>query len=137
MDRSVMTVRQAGALQILAAEDSAANRMVLKAMLDGFDVHLSFAVDGREAVEATATRAFDLVFMDAHMPRMDGVEALKRIRAGGGPCAHAPIFMLTADAMHDDVRRYRDAGADGVLGKPIDLAQLANVIDGLQAKAAA
>ena len=137
MDRSIATVRQAGALQILAAEDSAANRMVLKALLDGFGVDLLFAVDGHEAVEAAAARSFDLVLMDAHMPRMDGVEALKRIRAGAGLSASAPIFMLTADAMFDDVRRYRDAGADGVLGKPIDISQLTNVIAGLQAKAAA
>jgi CheY-like chemotaxis protein len=136
MDPSAVTVRPAGALQILAAEDSAAYRMVLKAMLDGFGVELSFAVDGCEAVAAAAARSFDLVFMDAHMPRMDGVEALKIIRSGAGPCARAPIFMLTADVMLDDARRYREAGADGVLAKPVDIAQLANVIASLRAEAA-
>jgi two-component system, sensor histidine kinase len=136
MDCSAARHREGSALQILAAEDNAANRMVLKALLDGFGVEITFAVNGCEAVEAAALRPFDVVFMDAHMPRMDGVEAVRLIRTGAGFCSGAPIFMLTADSLREDVRRYREAGADGVLSKPIDLSQLAAVLTGLRAKLA-
>lgn len=119
--------RTPGPLRILVAEDNAANRCVLKALLEPFDVDVCFATDGGEAVEAAAAQAFDLVLMDANMPRMDGVEALRRIREAG-PCAGVPIYMFTADVLESDVRRYIDAGADGVLGKPVEVSQLFDIL---------
>jgi signal transduction histidine kinase/ActR/RegA family two-component response regulator len=115
-------------MRILAAEDNPANRRVLQVLLAPAGVDLTFAENGAEALEAAASRPFDLVLMDVNMPRMDGVEALRRIRAGGGPAAATPIYMLTANAFADDVERYLSAGADGVLTKPIQLPELFAVL---------
>lgn len=118
----------ADGLRVLAAEDNPANRRVLEVLLAPAGVELRFAEDGVEAVEAALTQPFDLILMDANMPRMDGVEALRRIRANGGAAAATPVFMLTANAFADDVERYLDAGADGVLTKPIQLPELFAVL---------
>ncbi|MDP1738666.1 MAG: response regulator [Caulobacter sp.] len=115
---------QARPLRVLAAEDNAANRHVLRVLLEPLAVALTLVEDGREAVEAMAHGAFDIVLMDANMPVMDGLSALRAIRAAGGPGAETPIWMLTANVFEDDVARYRAAGADGVVRKPIDLGEL-------------
>lgn len=119
---------EAVGLRVLAAEDNPANRRVLEVLLAPAGVDLSFAEDGVEAVEAALSRPFDLILMDANMPRMDGVEALRRVRASGGAVAATPVFMLTANAFAEDVERYLGAGADGVLTKPIQLPELFAVL---------
>jgi signal transduction histidine kinase/ActR/RegA family two-component response regulator len=108
-------------LRVLAAEDNAANRRVLEVLLTPAGVELAFATNGREALEATQVSAFDLILMDANMPVMDGVEALKAIRALG---VGTPVHMLTANAFAEDVDRYLAAGADGVLHKPVAVSDL-------------
>jgi len=121
-------------LRILAAEDNAANRKVLSLLLGQFEVSLTLVEDGEAAVEAVRTEAFDLVLMDVNMPVMDGIAALKAIRALG-PYERLPIHMLTANVFDDDVARYLAAGADGVLQKPIDLKALAMVLNDVAEKA--
>ncbi len=85
---------------------------------------VSFVENGREAVEAVAASAYDLVLMDVNMPVMDGVSALQAIRELPGPEARTSVHMVTANVFEEDVRRYMDAGADGVLKKPIDVREL-------------
>lgn len=116
-----------GGLRVLAAEDNPANRRVLQLLLAPANVELTFAEDGQQALNALATARFDLVLMDANMPVMDGVEALRRIRSGD-LAPGATIHMLTANAFADDVSRYMAAGADGVLTKPIHLPSLFAVL---------
>jgi CheY-like chemotaxis protein len=70
-------------------------------------------------VEAVMAAPFDLVLMDVQMPRMDGVEATRRIRALSGPVAAIPIVGLTANVMLHQWKAYREAGMDGVACKPI------------------
>jgi signal transduction histidine kinase/ActR/RegA family two-component response regulator len=114
-------------LRILAAEDNLANRRVLQALLDPCEVDLTFAEDGAQAIEALRAGRFDCILMDANMPVMDGVEAVRQIRAedlAGG----ASIHMLTANVFDEDVARYLSAGADGVLTKPIQLTELFRVL---------
>lgn len=108
-------------LRVLAAEDNAANRHVLEALLGPLPVALTLVENGAQAVEALADGDFDMVLMDANMPVMDGLTALRTIRAGG---ADTPVWMLTANVFDEDVTRYLDAGADGVVRKPIDLDEL-------------
>jgi CheY-like chemotaxis protein len=110
-------------LRVLAAEDNAANRQVLTVLLQPAELELTFAVNGAEAVEATARSRFDLILMDANMPVMDGVSAVREIRARDGE-AVPPIFMLTANVFEDDVRLYLQAGVEGVLKKPVDVREL-------------
>ena len=111
-------------LRVLAAEDNAANRQVLKALLGPLPIDLTLVENGALAVDAMRTAAFDIVLMDANMPVMDGLSALRLIRADGGLAAETPIWMLTANVFDEDVARYRAAGADGVIRKPIDLKEL-------------
>jgi CheY-like chemotaxis protein len=75
--------------------------------------------DGGAAVHTAASEAFDLVLMDIKMPRMDGVEATRRIRAGGGRSSQAPILALTANADPADAALYRRCGMNGVVEKPV------------------
>ena len=118
--------------RILAAEDHPANRKLLTLLLEPFGVDLTLVENGQEAVAAVRDQTFDLVLMDVMMPVMDGVEALIAIRAeqaaSGRP--RTPIHMLTANVFDEDVARYRAAGADGVLKKPIEIVALQSVILG-------
>ena len=110
-------------LHILIAEDNPANRQVIALLLEPTGCEITFAVDGQEAVDAFTARPFDLVFMDAMMPVMDGVTAVARIRASEGEW-RTPMFMLTANVFEEDLRTYLAAGADGVVKKPIQVAEL-------------
>ncbi|RZJ38588.1 MAG: response regulator, partial [Brevundimonas sp.] len=116
--------------RILAAEDHPANRKLLALVFQSFDMELVLVENGQQAVEAVRDDRFDLVLMDAMMPVMDGVEAVMAIRAeeaaSGRP--RLPIHMLTANVFDDDVARYRAAGADGVLRKPMEIAALQAVL---------
>jgi len=116
--------------RILAAEDHPANRKLLTLLLEPFGVDLTLVENGQEAVAAVRDQTFDLVLMDVMMPVMDGVEALIAIRAEQAASGRppTPIHMLTANVFDEDVARYRAAGADGVLKKPIEIAALQTVI---------
>jgi len=112
---------EARPLRVLAAEDNAGNRHVLRALLGPLPVALTLVEDGQQAVAALAAQPFDMVLMDANMPVMDGLAALREIRASGSAI---PVWMLTANVYDEDVARYRAAGADGVVRKPIALEEL-------------
>ncbi|MEO0400290.1 MAG: response regulator [Pseudomonadota bacterium] len=108
--------------KILIAEDNEVNRLVLKNML-GNDVHdLTFAENGRIAYEAAVDKRFDLILMDISMPEMDGVEALKAIRAEEAKQNrdNAPIIAITAHAMSGDKERLLKEGFSGYIRKPIN-----------------
>ncbi|RZJ45233.1 MAG: response regulator [Brevundimonas sp.] len=121
---------EVGALSILAAEDHEANRRLLKMLLEQFGARVTLVENGAEAVHAARAGGFDLVLMDVMMPVMDGVQALTALRAEevetGRP--RLPVHMLTANVFDEDVARYRAAGADGVLRKPIEIAALHGVL---------
>ncbi|WP_396593662.1 hybrid sensor histidine kinase/response regulator [Brevundimonas sp. R86498] len=117
-------------LSVLAAEDHPANRKLLSLLLPNFGVDLTLVENGAEAVAAVASGKFDLVLMDAMMPVMDGVEAVRTIRAEEAASGRSRrlINMLTANVFEEDIARYMAAGADGVLKKPIDLPALHAVL---------
>jgi signal transduction histidine kinase/ActR/RegA family two-component response regulator len=119
----------AGGLRVLAAEDNPGNRRVLEVLLAPLGIDLFMVENGKEALDALRARAFDLVLMDANMPVMDGVEAVRRIR-DGNLAGDAAVYMLTANAFADDVASYMAAGADGVLTKPIQIPALFSVLSG-------
>ncbi len=123
--------------EVLAAEDHPANRLVLQAPLEPLGVAVSFVENGREAVDAVAASAYDLVLMDVNMPVMDGVSALEAIRQFPGPEARTPVHMVTANVFEEDVRRYLAAGADGVLKKPIDVRELFALMERARSEAKA
>jgi CheY-like chemotaxis protein len=106
-------------LRILAAEDNATNRFVLKAILGQKDLEAHFVENGREAVAAVEAGEFDLILMDLHMPEMDGLSATQAIRALGGSKGSIPIVAVTAEAMPEQVRKCLAAGMDAHVPKPI------------------
>lgn len=112
---------EARRLRILAAEDNPTNQVILAALLEPAGVALTMVGDGREALEAMAGEAFDLVLMDIQMPDMNGVEATLAIRrseaARGAP--PTPILALSANVMRHQIDEYLAAGMDGVVAKPI------------------
>jgi signal transduction histidine kinase/CheY-like chemotaxis protein len=119
-----------GKLFVLVAEDNPVNALLARELLRrrGHAVHE--VTTGEAAVAACATTAFDVVLMDLHMPRLDGVEATRRIRlveasAGAKP---VPIFALTADALEAGRKACLEAGMDGFLTKPVDPAELDAVL---------
>jgi signal transduction histidine kinase/CheY-like chemotaxis protein len=109
---------EAQGLKILVAEDNETNQRILAALLEPAGAALTFASHGREAVEAFAKGAFDLVLMDIQMPEMNGVEAVRAIRAG--ECgSRTPILAVTANVMAHQVEEYLAVGMDDVIAKPI------------------
>jgi two-component system, cell cycle response regulator DivK len=103
---------------ILIVEDVALNRELLVQLLEG-DYRLQIAEDGEQALERAAATRPDLVLMDLSLPRMDGWEATRRLKAAPG-LASIPVIVVSAHAMRGDEERARACGCDGFLTKPID-----------------
>ena len=115
-------------LRILMADDAAANRELVVAILGGMGVSLETVEDGAQAVEAARGGGYDLILMDVHMPVMDGLDATRAIRALDGEAGRVPIIALTANVQPEQVLRCREAGMDDHVGKPIQVAELLRVI---------
>ncbi|WP_141290220.1 response regulator, partial [Ideonella azotifigens] len=113
--------------QILLAEDDVRNIFALSSVLEPLGVQLQIARNGREALERLDRQPpVDLVLMDIMMPEMDGLEAMRRIRARPDG-ADLPIIALTAKAMADDRQQCLEAGANDYLAKPIDVDRLVSL----------
>jgi signal transduction histidine kinase/ActR/RegA family two-component response regulator len=122
---------------ILIVDDNATNRVVAQALCEMFGCTSETVEDGLEALETVQERAFDLILMDIKMPRMDGVQATRAIRALDGPARDIPIVALTANADPDDARSYRAIGMCDVVEKPIKPERLRRAInEALSAEAA-
>jgi signal transduction histidine kinase/ActR/RegA family two-component response regulator len=119
-----------GQLRVLVAEDNAINQAVVQSVLGAVDALVDVAGDGAEALQRLAEAPYDVVLMDIHMPNVDGVEALRRLRAGeaGAAAAALPVIALTADAMTTEVERFIALGFDAVEPKPIQAAKLIQAI---------
>ena len=120
-------------LRALVADDNAVNREVMAAILDQFDIDAQYATDGAEAVEAYRRTGFDVVFMDINMPVMDGVEAVRRIRAfeTDTNASRAAIVALTAHGETLDDRPWQDHGFDHYVGKPVRVADIQAALEKL------
>lgn len=114
---------------ILLIEDNEINRLVAREMLKACGCRVTEAVDGLAGVEQAAQQRFDLILMDISMPRLNGLEAARRIRAEGGPNAATPIIALTAHAQPEELDRFRAAGMDDALIKPLDRAMLTAILE--------
>ncbi|MCE6960900.1 response regulator [Cereibacter sphaeroides] len=106
-------------MRVLAAEDNRTNQLVFRKMVRDLDIDLTFAGNGREAVDLFRQLDPDLVFMDISMPEMDGREAARTIRALEPPGRRVPIVALTAHAMESDAAQSVTAGIDRTLTKPL------------------
>lgn len=115
--------------RILIAEDSAVNRRMALHMVRKLGYEGEVAVDGLEAVDAVRCEHFDAILMDCQMPRMDGIEAARLIRELGGSASRIPIIAFTATADDEDRKNAMEAGMVDIIGKPIALADLQEVLE--------
>jgi two-component system cell cycle response regulator DivK len=107
---------------ILIVEDAALNRDLLVQLLE-HDYRLVLAEDGKAALDCAAQEKPDLILMDLSLPRMDGWEATRRLKADMN-LSKIPVIVLSAHAMRGDEERARASGCDDFLTKPIDEALL-------------
>lgn len=112
-------------MKVLVAEDNIVNQKVIRAMLARFGYQAELVADGVEAVTAVQRRDYDLILMDLQMPRLDGVEATRRIRALHGAIRQPRIVALTAlERSRSVMEADRATGIDDHLTKPVGLGAL-------------
>ncbi|HVX67093.1 MAG TPA: ATP-binding protein, partial [Bryobacteraceae bacterium] len=119
-------------LAVLLAEDNAVNQKLGVRLLEKRGHSVTVAANGCEAVALSERESFDVVLMDVHMPEMDGFEATERIRQRERRArTYTPIIALTANAMAGDREKCLQAGMDGYINKPVDLARLIRAVEGI------
>ncbi len=119
----------AGERRVLVVDDNADSRHLAARILGAYDYTVDLAEDGVEAVSMAGETAYDLIVMDVEMPRLDGLEASRRIRAAEYAGRRAPIIALTAHDSDDFRRRCIDAGMDEHVPRPISGAGLLQAVD--------
>ncbi len=120
-----------GRIRILLVEDNQTNTLVATSILRKLGYGADTASDGIEALAALRKEPYHLVLMDCQMPRMDGYEATRRIRAGEEGIADpaVPVIAMTANAMVGDREKCLEAGMSDYLTKPIQPERLAEMLD--------
>ncbi|GIP01077.1 hypothetical protein J14TS5_61620 [Paenibacillus lautus] len=114
--------------KILLVDDDIRNVFALSSVLEGYHMEVTFAENGREAIELLQEHPdFDLVLMDMMMPEMDGYEAMRRLREMP-EFEKLPIIALTAKAMKEDRAKCIEAGASDYMKKPIQTEQLLSLM---------
>jgi signal transduction histidine kinase/CheY-like chemotaxis protein len=118
-----------GHISVLLVEDNLVNQKVCSQLLLKQGYQVVVANDGQEALDLLRQRQFDLILMDVHMPRLDGLETTMRIREDERQSGrHVPIIALTASAMVEDREQCLAAGMDAYLAKPIQRQLLLDAI---------
>jgi CheY-like chemotaxis protein len=115
-------------LKILVADDDALGRRLMHLILTKEGHRVDLAANGLEALEAVKHNQFDIVFMDLHMPDMDGMEASRQIRAWENGGSHTFIVALTASYLPEIGGSLFEAGMDNYISKPLDVAQVQRLL---------
>jgi two-component system sensor histidine kinase/response regulator len=127
--------RAARPLSILLAEDHPVNQKLAQRLLERRGHRVTWARHGEEAVRFSGDAAYDVILMDIQMPVMDGITAMRAIRAREAPRARrTPIVALTAHAMQGERERLLTLGMDDYLSKPLDAAALIRVVESFGAR---
>ena len=111
-------------LKILLAEDNAINAVVAQALLEQLNCDVEHVDNGLKAAARVEEGGIDVVFMDIHMPVMDGIEATKRIRKLDGELGEIPVIGLTAEAFKERHLTFKQAGMDHIVTKPVTVEAL-------------
>ena len=116
-------------MRILLAEDNVVNQRMAQLLLERLGQTADVVSDGVEAVRAATQLPYDLILMDVLMPEMDGLDATRRIREQVPTERQPRIVAMTANALTGDRERCLQAGMDDYISKPVQLAELAKVIE--------
>lgn len=106
-------------MKVLIVEDNEINMKLIRTILRSKGYLLVEARDGEEALQSIVMERPDLILMDIQLPKIDGLEATRRIRSMED-LKETPIIALTAHAMEGDKEKILDAGCDGYIAKPIN-----------------
>ncbi|MCX7828220.1 MAG: response regulator [Thermanaerothrix sp.] len=111
-----MEDKPSGPKRVLVAEDSVTSRVLLKNIIGSLGYQVDTASDGQDAWERLSKETFHLVVTDVEMPRMDGIELLRRIRANPST-ARLPVIVVTSLDSQEQVKMGMEAGADAYVSK--------------------
>jgi signal transduction histidine kinase/CheY-like chemotaxis protein len=125
-DERAENTKNLSGVRVLLAEDNRINALLAKSLLERMGCDVVTVGNGEEAVHSVQSTPYDLVFMDFHMPVMDGLEATRKIRDLG--LKNLPIIALTAAAMEEDRRSCAAAGMDDFITKPLELNALEAIL---------
>lgn len=114
--------------RVLVVDDSEVNRLLAQSQFERLGVEATTADGGEEALKILTEIEFDAIFMDWHMPGMDGLQTTREIQLRSGPNAPPPIVMVTADVSDGARRLCLESGASDYLPKPVSLASLAECL---------
>ncbi|MDH4761909.1 response regulator [Pseudomonas sp. CBMAI 2609] len=114
-------------IRLLLVDDNAINRQVVIGFLQGSGILIDVAEDGQVALDQLERQRYDLVLMDVHMPRLDGLSATRELRTRPALAA-LPVIAMTANGLPGDRERCLDAGMNDHLVKPLDPAELFRII---------
>ena len=126
--RAPPATRKGPARHVLLAEDNKINQMVTTRMLEKQGFKVDVAANGNIALEMNGLRRYAAIFMDCHMPVLDGYETAIEIRRRESSGCHTPIIALTASTMEGDRDKCVDAGMDDYLAKPVSAQALSAAI---------
>lgn len=121
-------------MRVLFVEDNEINRRVVGEMLRAGGFDMSEAEDGASGLRMIDDNDYDLVLMDLRMPGMDGMTAIRHIRARSDDKAHVPVIVVTADGGSAIDADCKAAGADDVIMKPVSMTRLYDTIGALLAR---
>jgi len=116
-------------VNILYIDDDATNRALLRDMLASEDIPLAEAGDARTGLKMVEAGDYDLIFMDLRMPDMNGLTAIRQLRAGSARQQTVPIVVVTADPSEGVRSMCRTAGATDFLDKPIAMEKLFEMVE--------
>ncbi|WP_164515053.1 PAS domain S-box protein [Paenibacillus lentus] len=116
------------ALKVLVAEDNEINQIVLRKMLERLGHQITIVSNGIEVIQKIAYEAFDLIFMDVHMPELNGLDTTRVIKETVPPDKWPIIIAVTANALKGDRENCLNAGMDDYISKPIQSSTIAEII---------
>ncbi len=113
-------------LTVLAVDDNEVNLMLLKMMLNKWNVKFLQSTNGKEALDIISVNPVSIVLTDLQMPEMDGIELLTALKKSNTPVSQVPVIVLSGSTEPEDEHKYLKMGFAGVIGKPFTREQLVN-----------
>lgn len=113
---------------VLYIEDNFHNRRIVNKVLSSRGIQVVEAEDGEKGLEMVRELNPPLVLLDITLPGIDGIEVVKRMKADDN-LHHIPVIAITASAMRGDRERFLEAGCDDYMSKPIQVKELADMVD--------